>query len=309
MNDRLVTTCISILSTLSSAGTGVNKIIQKTSSDRTHVIEAIKTLEKGKLVSHERWSPGTVKLIKPTTLGIEIKDLLDSLKLYRESFKKFQDKNRLKESDGTNVVEREIFQKWQDGLRYIDSICKKNIFLALAHRYSLIYYKHELNQIGNTILIKIISNEFSYQLSEKGNPRAKKIYKHGSLLDLFLNPLSEAITYDILCAYTSDFYISSCNLMSRQAKDLMIAFLRIAKISKYALIHSINLTDNHDLTTKDLEKLRDQDYAEYLYEILKRRSYVQYGPYEESANSNDLRLKDRKELTSIFKSLLPASGS
>lgn len=54
MIDRLVSTCLKILTVVPPQGMKVSKVILQTSSDRSHVIEALKTLQKAKLIKEER---------------------------------------------------------------------------------------------------------------------------------------------------------------------------------------------------------------------------------------------------------------
>ena len=53
MANRLVYTCITILRLLPGTGLNVGKVIEQTSSDRSHVIEAIEYLKKAKMVTKE----------------------------------------------------------------------------------------------------------------------------------------------------------------------------------------------------------------------------------------------------------------
>jgi hypothetical protein len=92
MNDRLVNTSIRILRLLPASGLHTNAIIKQTSPDRTHVIEAIRFLQSGKMVraDERNWKFGQKKTIIPTELGFEIRTLMEDLDRYNDAYSKFR---------------------------------------------------------------------------------------------------------------------------------------------------------------------------------------------------------------------------
>ena len=75
MSNRLVYTCITILRSLPSSGLNVGKVIEQTSSDRSHVIKAIEHLKKAKMVTKEEDPNHKQRLfVKPTSLASRIKE-------------------------------------------------------------------------------------------------------------------------------------------------------------------------------------------------------------------------------------------
>ena len=294
---RLVTTCIKILRGLPLTGLSVNKIIAQTSTDRSHVIEAVNELVRGKLVAHGKWSPGKPKVIQLTGVGTEIKDFLENLNNYTESYKKLNDANTQMKNKNRNL---------QDGIRFLDHICQKDILLSLAYRYATIYYKNELNETSKAILIKIVSDaivyHLSHHLSDVMHNRTKKMIRAIALSSIF-GTLVDSITYDIFRLYTMDFHISSCEPVGQRVRDLMTTILRITKISQFDLIDSINFVEAHNTNETYWEKF-GQDYGEYMYDLSKKTDHFQYGPYDETPNSKKFREKDRAELISIYKNLI-----
>jgi hypothetical protein len=93
MNDRLVSTSVRILRSLPESGLHTNAIIKHTSPDRTHVIAAIRLLERGRLIhvqDEKNWKIGQKKTVIPTGLGFEIKTLMDDLDRYNDALSGFK---------------------------------------------------------------------------------------------------------------------------------------------------------------------------------------------------------------------------
>lgn len=319
MNDRLVTTCIHILNVLSAQGTHVNNIISQTSlgpkgsPDRTHAEEAIRMLEKGKIASHKgKWSPGKRKIMTLTPLGHEIKDLLNEIILYRESYKKFEEEMKLAKSKN-NLENPSYSQKspkmlinLQNGRMFVESVFKKNMILALAHRYSYIYYNYELNKISDAILVTIISNEFTYQLLEKEDPTSAKLKKKYFLPEVLLDIFMEPVIRDIQNIYSSDFYISSWRYGKQELKDVLSRILSVARISDSLITKAMTLAKYNDmekiktLYNKKSGGRNREDYIEYVSSVF--QSFNPRG-YENLPNAEVYRQKDIEELISIYRNL------
>jgi hypothetical protein len=97
MEDRLVKTGVHILRSLPSSGLHTNAIIKQTSRDRTHVIAAIRLLERGRLIrvqDEKNWKFGQKKTIIPTGLGFEIKTLMEDLDRYNDALSRFKQTRR-----------------------------------------------------------------------------------------------------------------------------------------------------------------------------------------------------------------------
>jgi hypothetical protein len=315
MHDRLVTTCTDILKILPPAGLGVNKIIKQTSKgpkhspDRTHVIEAIKTLEKAKIASHERWSPGKPKVIKLTALGNEIKELMNELNLFRQSYKKLEDIWHQwflsKERSEMNV---KLSMNLDSGYAFVKTICEKNILLALLHRYSSIHYEYELNQVVDAILINILSTELKYQLLEKGKQIVENEDPNAAVFNeahrcLLLSSIMEPIIRDIHTVYTKDFYISSWKSGERQVKNFLSSLLSVAKISKTLAGEATTFAeyDNSDKLKISHNKTYDKDYLEHLEHVGEVLREFRPQGYHDLPNSKEYRNKDREELISLYK--------
>ena len=87
IKDRLVKTCIHILRLISDKNLNINKIIKQTSSDRTHVIKAIKTLERAKLVKRRKSdSHKQVEFLALAQMGSDLVNFMNSIDEFRRSF-------------------------------------------------------------------------------------------------------------------------------------------------------------------------------------------------------------------------------
>ena len=85
MSNRLVYTCITILRSLPSSGLNVGKVIEQTSSDRSHVIKAIEHLKKAKMVTKEEDPNHKQRLfVKPTSLALELRKVMNGMQEYNK---------------------------------------------------------------------------------------------------------------------------------------------------------------------------------------------------------------------------------
>ncbi|MGB7884572.1 MAG: hypothetical protein WBL44_17765, partial [Nitrososphaeraceae archaeon] len=76
-------------------------------------------------------------------------------------------RNKLK-SKGWTDEEVELRDSVSDGLNSVKRFCDNNIFSALVHRYTFIFYRFDLNknEIVRNILTEVIVNEFRRQFIE-----------------------------------------------------------------------------------------------------------------------------------------------
>lgn len=188
-----------------------------------------------------------------------------------------------------------------NGHFFVESISKKDILLALVHRYSFIHYTYELNQIGDAILIEIVSNELTYQLLDKENSDIDVFneIRRNVYLSSILNPIIK----DIHHLYTKDFYISSWKTGKQQLRDLLSNLLAIAKLSDISANRAITFAEYDDSDElKNLDnKTMDEEFLEDVGEVL--REFRPHG-YHDLPNSEEYRKKDKEELISIYKKFI-----
>ena len=86
-NNRLVMTSIKILSSLYKKNMFVNEIIEQTSSDRSFVIKALRTLEKGRFITSINNKCHKQKKVKQLSqLGQELANLIFSIQNFNEEY-------------------------------------------------------------------------------------------------------------------------------------------------------------------------------------------------------------------------------
>jgi DNA-binding MarR family transcriptional regulator len=175
MNNRTVDTSIKILRTLLDQNSSVNKIILQTSSDRSHVLETIKTLERSHLVVRMR-SPThkQMKIIQFTELGHELALFMHSINQYQISYSKFLKVLRetfdIDERVPGNILKKELLGKnwpaneiflykiWIQEARDFAYKSAYNFITAISARYFSLLFKFRTNNVANTILTKIFTN-------------------------------------------------------------------------------------------------------------------------------------------------------
>ena len=87
IKDRLVQTCIKILRLISEKNLSINKIIKQTSSDRTHVLDAIQTLERAKLVKQlKSETHKEMRFLVLNQIGRDLVNFMNSIDGFRKSF-------------------------------------------------------------------------------------------------------------------------------------------------------------------------------------------------------------------------------
>lgn len=97
----------------------------------------------------------------------------------------------------TEVESREMVS---DGLISVKRFCEKNIFSALVHRYTFIFYRFDLdkNEIVRNILTEAIVNEFRRQFIEPVFGVSKKLRKDGDDKDRIYSDMFDQIADPIL---------------------------------------------------------------------------------------------------------------
>jgi DNA-binding transcriptional regulator GbsR (MarR family) len=179
--DRLVQICIRILGLISDKNLSVNEIIRQTSSDRSHVIEAIKKLEGAALVVENKAREHKQKRIKRLSeLGREFKHFMADIEKYNEAFIRFEksreenfdtlEKSEIQTNSGIlrnrgwTEEEVRLREKTWDGIYMMRGIFEKNIFNALVSRYSVLAAEIGDNEVAKDILAKIVTDEVAHQL-------------------------------------------------------------------------------------------------------------------------------------------------
>jgi hypothetical protein len=239
---------------LPPSGLHTNAIIKRTSSDRSHVIEALRLLETAKLIAtkdEKNWQFGQKKTKILSNLGFEIKTLMDDLDRYKDAYSEFRIKkdefediaepykfhkeylnegslsvvyhsgeyrvkdeieaddlikkredvirNKLK-AKGWTDTEIELRDDTSDSLNSVQRFCDNNIFSALVHRYTFIFYRFDLdkNELVRNILTEVIVNEFRRQFIEPVSRMSKNTHEDGNGKDRIYSDIFNQIADPIL---------------------------------------------------------------------------------------------------------------
>lgn len=195
LNERYLNTCILIIRALPETGLGVNELISQTSiKDRTHVIDALRVLEKAKFLTKDKAPLGKLRKLKLTELGIGLKTYLDNVEIYIDSYKNLRKKMDEIEQDldielgdefagyedGYKVLKggrarlgqllirkgwkREEAQRWFNGLGFLLGVSKTDGIFASLYRLMALVNKLETNEISKAIIQKVILEGLSKQL-------------------------------------------------------------------------------------------------------------------------------------------------
>jgi len=108
-------------------------------------------------------------------------------------------RNKLK-SKGWTDEEVELRGDTSDGLNSVQRFCDNNIFSALVHRYTFIFYRFDLdkNEIVRNILTEIIVNEFRRQFIEPVSRMSKNKHEDGNSKDRTYSDIFNQIADPIL---------------------------------------------------------------------------------------------------------------
>jgi hypothetical protein len=190
LNERYLNTCILIIRILPEAGLGVNEVISQTSiKDRTHIIDAIKVLEKAKFLTKHKAPIGKLRNLKLTDLGADVKSYLDNIEKYAHSYtnliEKFDEidaaidikltKKFIEYDKGVEVREGEINfdeylrrggrKRWWAGLLYLRQVSYRDAIFSSLYRFMTLVNKAGSNEVSKLIIQKVILEGLSKQLS------------------------------------------------------------------------------------------------------------------------------------------------
>jgi DNA-binding MarR family transcriptional regulator len=181
MYNRLVITCIHILRLLLNNNTNVNTIIKQTSSDRTHVHRAIKTLERAQRILETKTPAHRQKKIKRlTSLGQEVAEINQSL----DKFNMYYSELRQKIKENFNIPEHidekkhksmllargwdndEInhYNDWTEEAITFEAASASVIVEALINRYAVLLARFNPNKEAKEILIRVITDALTKYL-------------------------------------------------------------------------------------------------------------------------------------------------
>lgn len=275
MNHRLVSTCVKILCSLSPIGMNVNNIIKQTSSDRTHVVQAINTLRKGKLVMKERSKiHSQMIMVKPTVLGNEVISVVNKITQYNESYSEFvlimnekferymndyfalgdfitpMDRRILVDKlayDGWKKEDIQFFERWIQATFEIESILRRQIFHALIYRYLTLSYKFSLNLITKEIVTYLLLDELRNQVSimiggigPKLSDEIKAEKKEAILRSLF-SDFHDSVLSDVSGLFGGYYKLRDCKFMNTEVCSLIFSLLDLFDVGKNNLKDGITL--------------------------------------------------------------------
>jgi DNA-binding MarR family transcriptional regulator len=266
MNHRLVSTCVKILCSLSPVGMNVNNIIKQTSSDRTHVVQAINTLRKGKLVMKERSKiHSQMIIVKPTVIGNEVISVVNKITQYNESYSKFvlimnekferymndyfavsniiapADRRILVDKlayDGWKTEEIKCFERWIQATFEIESILRRQIFHALIYRFLTLSYKFSINLITREIVTHLLLEELRNQVSVMIGGIGPKLSdvisakKKEAILSGLFSDFHESVLSDVSGLYGGYFKLRDCSFMNKEIFNLIFSLLDLFNVGK-----------------------------------------------------------------------------
>lgn len=239
LSERYLNTCILIIRILPEAGLGVNEVISQTSiKDRTHIIDAIRVLEKAKFLTKDKAPHGKLRNLKLTELGSGVKTFLDNVEIYIDSYKNLRKKmDEIYQDmdielgnefagyeDGYKVLKggrarlgqllvskgwkKEEAQRWFNGLTYLLGVSKTDGVFASLYRLMALVNKLEANQISKAIIQKVILEGLSKQLQLF----VSESISHNSYENLYSGiyaHIEKLFGYDLIsCGFISKDFIS-----------------------------------------------------------------------------------------------------
>jgi hypothetical protein len=250
LSERYLNTCILIIRILPEAGLGVNEVISQTSiKDRTHIIDAIRVLEKAKFLTKDKAPHGKLRNLKLTELGNRVKTFLDNVEIYINSYKNLRRKMDEIEQDmdielgnefagyedGYKVLKggrarlgqllvrkgwkKEETQRWFNGLTYLLGVSKTDGVFASLYRLMALN-KLEANEISKAIIQKVILEGLSKQLQLF----VSESISHNSYENLYSGiyaHIEELFGYDLI----------SCGFISKDFKSYIRSLIGIGDSS------------------------------------------------------------------------------
>ena len=245
IKDRLVKTCIHILRLISDKNLNINKIIKQTSSDRTYVIEAIKILERAKLVKRRKSeSHKEMEFLVLAEMGSDLVNFMNSIDEFRKSFQsltKTIDENfNLKEY---YVIMRERFRQLSEeeetGIAQKPSkellFSEKSLRMKLRARN---WTNDEINSHFQWTNEADVFYMFSAQAFIMGlfNKYLSLSLRYGSV-EITRAILTQKVI-DSLNQHVADVHDVNINIMFREVHDVKAKFLHHNKYSDSAYIWS-----------------------------------------------------------------------
>ncbi|MFI5405334.1 MAG: hypothetical protein ACHQ1D_02345 [Nitrososphaerales archaeon] len=283
MNHRLVSTCVKILCSLSPTGMNVNTIIKQTSSDRTYVTKAIKTLEKAGLVTKKRTNKHLqMRLVTPTVLAKNLRAIIDQIDHYNKSYlifinatrdklEKYWDdyisltnievppdaKRILKSkllSDGWKEDETQYFVQWFEAKFEIERIIKRHIFHAVIYRYLTMSLKFAVNSLAKDIITHLLLSELQNQISLivgdfENLLSADRIgpEKRDSIIRSIFYEFHDEVLSDFLGLYSGYHELAQCKFLNNEFSNLVYSILDLYNVGKKDLEEEIVVTSSNDI--------------------------------------------------------------
>lgn len=261
----MVETSKKILCLLSTSEMNVSRIIQQTSSDRSHVVSVLRMLNKADIIEEIKDPKHKQKKIKKLTpLGEEYSGLMLNIKNFNAAYVNFDtcikgnfigdelmavvpswdqsdeaagypcvSSAKLRSRGWTND-EISKYDDWYVGAIDVLQWCHKNIILALVYQYGLINRRFALNEGARNLLNEIILEEFAHQISVV--KRYTEDYITNQFTDPSQNNLSKNLYFFNIVQQVYDIYNHPSNLLSSRLiadkfLDLMAYVIRVGKPS------------------------------------------------------------------------------
>lgn len=249
MNNRTVDTSIKILRLLLDQNSSVNKIIVQTSSDKVHVLETIKTLERSHLMIRTA-SPThkQMKIIQLTELGHELALFMYSIEQYQISYSKFLKVLRetfdIDERLPENILKKKLLSKnwptnetflYKTWIQEARSFGYKSAFIfitAISARYFSLLFKVRTNNAANTILTKIFTNALNehfsagfVRLMNSAFPPNDSSGKEEHIIKIMLSQLNRPILQYIL--QFSGIERTNNRFVSKESSDVVSSIYKI----------------------------------------------------------------------------------
>ncbi len=230
-------------------GLRVNNLWRATGSkDKPAILKGISFLRRCEIIQTERINKQKV-INKLTSLGRELKDLLDDIDRYNQSITKIRilvsdyykpkEANRSKRSrllrKGWTNPEIESLPGIWNTLIAISNFCNKNICNAFLHRYYFILVFYKPNRDAQNVLLEIILEQIKKQLFG----REIKAQVDSNYLEGSGKSLSTAILNDIYRMYYDHdvFFQNNPNpsqtnrFTTKSVQGLFFSFIMLARLN------------------------------------------------------------------------------
>jgi len=210
LNELLVSKCLDVLNVFSAQNgqiLWVNEIVRRVtkttgSKDSPAIKKSIELLEDASIIqtlSSRQHEQKEIKIL--TTLGQEVSNLVDHLKRCSHSYTRL--KNAIIENnirigktedpeEVEKIVDRKLLAKGWDRIETghfnfimrsafeMETIYRNNLFNSILHRYSVIRGKHEVNEMADKVIQKIMMNEVQslFKLTRELEEISSKFNEH-----------------------------------------------------------------------------------------------------------------------------------